>query len=97
MICEFLKINKRVTRLSSGVYYPTTNLDFYELTKITELFYTYRYDSLLHDIIALMEEKFNKYFKYFSTVFILLLLWIFELNLKNVNIYLQFFMKNELS
>ena len=60
---------ERVTRLFSGVYYPTTNLVFYELSEINELFHTYQHDSLLEDIIALMEEKFNKYLKHFLTIF----------------------------
>ena len=56
VLCEFLKKLKEV-------YYPTT------ITEITELFHTYRHDSLFDNIIKLMEEKFNKCFKQFCTIF----------------------------
>ena len=41
VIYEFLSKFERVTRLFSGVYYLTTNLIFYELTEIIELFSFY--------------------------------------------------------
>ena len=69
VLYEFLKFFKRVIRLFSGVYYPTTNLIFYELTEITELFCTYQDDFLLQDIVHSIKEKFNKYFKDFFNIF----------------------------
>jgi hypothetical protein len=69
VICDFLRKFERATKIFSGVYYPTTNLVFYELTEMTEVFSMYRNDAFLYGIIAPMEVKFNKYFEDFPYIF----------------------------
>ena len=69
VICDFLRKFKRATKVFSGVYYPTTNLVFYELTEISDDFLMYRNDNFLHGIIGPMELKFNKYFEEFPYIF----------------------------
>ena len=69
VICDFLRKFERATKIFSGVCYPTTNLVFYELTEITEVFSMYRNDNFLHGIIAPMEVKFNKYFEELPYIF----------------------------
>ena len=92
-ICEFLKIFERVTKLFSSIYYPTTSLVFYELSKITEIFYQCRNNDFLRDIIAPMEKNLIKILMNFLIFFTWLLLWILRLNFMDVNFYLKIFMK----
>ena len=68
-VMKFLKPFYKATKVSSGVYYPTSNLVLLQLVEIAEQFSSFRDDPFFFQIIYSMEEKFKKYYENMPLIF----------------------------